>query len=48
MTGSDPEVTSFDWKSLEVAVEELKLVFLVPFTPYKAVVRRRRQSQDRK
>jgi len=103
VTGSDPEVTSFDWKSpgsgcrrpkacvyctfhflqgcssqgeavtwqqmalrdlrwpevtrkwchlpgshLEVAVESRKVAYTVHFTSYKAVVRRRRQSPDRK
>ena len=45
---SDPEVTSFDEKSLEVAVEGRKLAYTVHFTPCKAVARRRRQSCDRK
>ena len=45
---SDPEVTSFDEKSLEVAVEGRKLAYTVHFTSYKAVARRRRQSCDRK
>jgi len=47
VTGSDPEVTSLDRKSPEVAVEGLKLAYTVHFASYKAVARRR-QSRDRK
>jgi len=46
--GSDPEVTSFDWKYQEVAVDCRKLEYIVHFTFYKAVSRRGRQSHDRK
>ena len=48
VTGSDSEVTSFDRKSLEVAVDGWKLPYTVRFISYKAVARRRRQSHDRK
>ena len=47
MTGSDPEVTSFDRKSLDAVGEGGKLTYTVHFTSYKAVVRRR-QLRDRK
>jgi len=45
MTGSDPEVTSFDRKSPKMAVESRKLAYTVHFTSYKAVGRRRKQSR---
>ena len=45
---SDPEVTSFDEKSLEVAVEGRKLAYTVHFTSYRAATPRRRQSRDKK
>ena len=48
VTGSDPEVMSFDRKSLGSGVEGQKLQYTVHFTTYKAVSRRRRQSRDRK
>jgi len=48
LTGSDPEVTSFDRKSREVAVVGRKLAYTVNFASYKAVARRRRQSRDGK
>jgi len=41
-------VTSFDRKSLEVAVEGRKLKYTVHFTSYKAVARSGRESGDRK
>jgi len=41
VTGSDPELTSFDGSHLEVAVG-LKLEYTVHFTTYKAVAHRRR------
>jgi len=47
VTGSDPEKTSFDLKSPEVAVEGRKLTYTVHFTSYKAVARRR-QPRDSK
>jgi len=55
MTSRDlrwPEVTR-KWRHLtgsylEVVVEGRKLEYTVPFTSYKAVARRRRQSRDRK
>ena len=40
VTGSDSEVTSFDRKSLEVAVEGRKLAYTVRVTSHKAVARR--------
>jgi len=48
VTGSDPEVTSFDQKHLEVIVEGQKVAYTVHFPSYKAVACRRRQSRDRK
>jgi len=48
LTGSDLEVTSFDRKSPEVAVKGRKLMYHVPFTSYKAVSRRWRESCDEK
>jgi len=48
VTESDPEVTSFDWSLLEVAVEGRKVTYTVRFTCYKTVARSRRQSRDRK
>jgi len=44
--GSDPEVTSFDQKHLEVGVEGRKLTNTVRLTSYKTVACRRRQSRD--
>jgi len=41
VTGSDPEVTSFHLKSLEVAVEGRKLRFCVRLSSYMAVTRRK-------
>jgi len=48
VTESAPEVTWFDRKYLEVAVEGWKLVYFVRLTSYKAVARRMRPSRDRK
>jgi len=45
---SNPEVTSFDRKTLEVAVEGRKLAYTVRLTSYKVVACRRRQSRDSK
>jgi len=47
-TGSDPDVTSFDRKSTEVAVETRKLAYTINFTFYKAVACRRMQLHDGK
>jgi len=48
VTESDPEVTSFDRKSPGSGSRKPKLTYLVHFTSYKAVARRRRQSHNRK
>ena len=44
VTGSNPEVKSFDRKSFGSGGKMQKLMYTVYFTSYKAVARRRRQS----
>jgi len=48
VTGSDPEVTSFDRKSPGSGCRRPKTGYTVHFTSYKAVARRGRQSHDGK
>ena len=45
MTGSDPEVMSFDGSHLEVAVEGLYIKFWVRLSSYRVVTRKRWQSR---
>jgi len=48
VTGRDPEVTSFDWKSPGSGCRRPKIPYTVHFATYEAVAHRRRQSRDRK
>ena len=48
VTGSDPEVTSFDRKSPGRGWRRPKTCVSVHFISYKAVASSRRQSRDRK
>ena len=48
VTGIEPKGRHFTGNHLQVAVEDRKQVYSVDFASYKAVVRRRMQSHDRK